>query len=515
MMRDRIFRDWLSAGWELFFLFVLNILLSFNNGIPSSINSYVMSGYAGISADLSMATYCYYAGMVCAIPLVFRLLKLFSKKTILIVSIFIILASNAVLEHANNGVNICMATFFIGSAKIIVTMAIIGEMIPFLMPRGERYQLYAVYYPMTMVIPALASYVSALFATRFYWETVFLFQNILLAIALLICIIFLKSSDFKKVPLYQYDWFGSILLCISLLNFAYFSTYGLTQNWFHSKFILVTGIVSLCFFVLFVNRSALIRKSLLNFEAFSTRILPISIGTIFLFGIFYSSTSLYSSLLGITLGTNPLKAAEINTYVIPGYIIGAVISYVYFKITKKCKFILAFSAACYTLSSFFFAGIADQQTDAVFFYLPLTLRGMGVITSYIGIGVYMAGNIPSKYYLSGLVFLILTRSFFVPVVWSNMIANWYYHLQVYHANDLASIIDRTNSLVLQRGNMMKSVQTQAALLSVRDAYTWLSIIGVVLTFIILIFPFHSSPIRRVFDWKRKNATKEALQIPIS
>jgi hypothetical protein len=112
---------------------------------------------------------------------------------------------------------------------------------------------------------------------------------------------------------------------------------------------------------------------------------------------------------------------------------------------------------------------------------------MGVITSYIGIGVYMAGNIPSKYYLSGLVFLILTRSFLVPVVWSNVIANWYYHLQVHHANDLASIIDKTNSLVMQRGNMMKSAQIQAALLSVRDAYTWLFIIGVVVTLLILIF----------------------------
>jgi hypothetical protein len=71
-MKDRIFRDWLSSGWELFFLFVLNILFSFNNGIPTSINTYVMNGYAGITADLSMATYCYYAGMVCAIPLVFR-----------------------------------------------------------------------------------------------------------------------------------------------------------------------------------------------------------------------------------------------------------------------------------------------------------------------------------------------------------------------------------------------------------------------------------------------------------
>jgi hypothetical protein len=127
----------------------------------------------------------------------------------------------------------------------------------------------------------------------------------------------------------------------------------------------------------------------------------------------------------------------------------------------------------------------------------------------------MAGNIPSKYYLSGLVFLILTRSFLVPVVWSNIITNWYYHLQILNANNLAGIIDRTNSLVLQRGNIMKSVQVQASLLSIRDAYSGLFIIGIILTLFILIFPFHSSPIRRVFDWKRKNATKEALQIPIS
>ncbi len=514
-MKDRIFRDWLSSGWELFLLFILNILFSFNNGIPSSINTYVMNSYAGITADLSMATYCYYAGMVCAIPLVFRLLKLFPKKTILIVSIVIMLTSNAILEHASNGVNICMATFFIGSAKIIVTMAIIGEMIPFLMPRGERYQLYAIYYPMTMVIPAIANYVSVIFATNFYWESVFLFQNILLAIALLLCIVFMKSVQFKKVPLYQYDWFGSILFCISLLNFAYFSTYGLSQNWFHSKLILITGIATVCFFMLFINRSLLIRKSLLNFKAFSTRTLAISVGTIFLFGIFYSSTSLYTSLLGITLGTNPLKQAQVNTYVIPGYLLGALVSYVYFRKTKKCKYLLAFSAICYTLSCFFFADIVAWHADTSLFYLPLILRGMGIVTSYIGIGVYMAGNIPSRYYLSGLVFLILTRSFVVPVIWSNMLANWYYHLQIAHANDLANVMDSTNNLVLHGGNMVGSVRLQASLLSIHDAYTWMSVIGLVLTFIILIFPFHSSAIRRVFDWKRKNATKEALQIPIS
>ncbi|WP_286860627.1 MULTISPECIES: MFS transporter [Sphingobacterium] len=514
-MKDRIFRDWLSPTWELFFLFLLNIIFSFNNGIPSSVNTYVMNGYAGISADLNMATYCYYAGMVCAIPLVFRLIKLLPKKTILIVSTIVILFSNAILEHANNGINICMATFFIGSAKIIVTMAIIGEMIPFLMPRGERYQLYAVYYPMTMIFPAIANYIATIFATTFYWETVFLFQNILLAIGLLLCIIFMKSSSFKKVPLYQYDWFGSILFCISLLNMAYFGTYGLTQNWFHSKLIILTGAAAILFLALFINRSVIIRKSLMNFEAFSTRTLPISVGTIFLFGIFYSSTSLYSSLLGITLGTNPLEIAKVNTYVIPGYLIGALISYAYFKFTKKCKFILAFSAICYALSSFFFAQIAGLQVHTTLFYLPMILRGIAVITSYIGIGVYMAANIPNKYYLSGLVFLILTRSFLVPVVWSNTIANWYYRQQVIKTGNLANIIDNTNSLVLQSANIGKSVQVQASLLAIRDSYNGLFIVGLILVFLILVFPYHSSPARRIFNWKRKNTTKEALQIPVA
>nr|WP_288812999.1 MFS transporter [uncultured Sphingobacterium sp.] len=514
-MKDRIFRNWLNSKWELFFLFLLNIIYSFNNGIPSAVNTYVVNGYAGISADLSMATYCYYAGMVCAIPLVFRLIKLFPKKTILIVFTIVILCSNAILEHASNGINICMATFFIGSAKIIVTMSIIGEMIPFLMPRGERYQLYAIYYPITMIIPAIANYIATIFAAKFYWETVFLFQNILLGIGLLICIIFMKSPAFKKVPLYQYDWFGSILLCISLLNLAYFSTYGLTQNWFHSRLILLTGIATIFFFVLFVNRSTLIRRSLMNFDAFSTRTLPISVGTIFLFGIFYSSTSLYTSLLGTTLGTNPSETAKVNTYVIPGYLIGALISYVYFKLTKKCKFILAFSAICYALSSFFFAQIVGLQVHPSLFYLPMILRGIGVITSYIGIGVYMAGNIPNKYYLSGLVFLILTRSFLVPVVWSNTIANWYYQQQVIKTSDLASIIDKTNSLVLQSANIGKSVQAQASLLAIRDSYNGLFIVGLILVFLILVFPYHSSPTRRIFNWKRKNATKEALQIPVA
>ncbi len=514
-MKDRIFRDWLNSKWELFFLFLLNVIFSFNNGIPSSINTYVMNGYSGISADLNMATYCYYAGMVCAIPLVFRLLKLFPKKTILIVSTLVMFFSNIILAKASNGINICMATFCIGSAKIIVTMAIIGEMIPFLMPKGERYQLYAVYYPMTMIIPAIASYTATIFTTAFYWETVFLFQNILLAISLLICIIFMKSTEFRKVSLYQYDWFGSILLCISLLNLAYFSTYGLTQNWFHSKSILLTGIATILFFVFFINRSVLIRKSLMNFDAFSTRVLPISVGTIFLFGIFYSATSLSTALLGITLGTNPLEIAKVNTYIIPGYLMGALISYAYFKFTKKCKFIFAFSAICYSLSSFFFAQISGLQTHTSSFYLPMILRGIGVITSYIGIGVYMAGNIPNKYYLSGLVFLILTRSFLVPVVWSNVIANWYYQRQMIKTNDLAGIMDKTNNLILESSNIGKSVQVQASLLAIRDSYNELFMVGLILVFLILIFPYHSSPIRRIFNWKRKNATKEALQIPVA
>ncbi|MCW8309771.1 MFS transporter [Sphingobacterium sp. InxBP1] len=514
-MRDRIFRDWVSPRWELFLLFILNIIFSFNNGIPSSINTYVMNGYAGISADLSMATYCYYAGMVCAIPLVFRLFKLSPKKAVLIVCIVILLFSNMILEHASNGINICMATFFVGSAKMIVTMAIIGEMIPFLMPRGERYQLYAVYYPMTMIIPALASYIAARLAGVFYWEAVFLFQNILLGIGLLICILFMQSSQFKRIPLYQYDWFGNILLCISLLNLSYFTTYGLTQNWLHSPRILITGLASIAFLVLFVNRSLLIRKSLMNFSSFASRILPISVVTIFLFGIFYSSTSLYTSLLNITLGVNPEETAAVNTYVIPGYILGTGIAYLYFRITKKCKFILAFSALCYTLSCFFFAHIVSSEAAQSLFWLPMILRGMGVITSYIGIGVYMAGNIPSRYYLSGLVFLILTRSFLVPVIWANVLANGYYRLQLIHANHLATLMDKTSVFIAGHASLGKTVQIQSSLLAIRDSYNWLFIAGLLLTFIILIFPFHSSSIRKVFDWRNRNTAKDAQQIPVS
>ncbi|MNI87403.1 hypothetical protein D3C73_1446010 [compost metagenome] len=100
-------------------------------------------------------------------------------------------------------------------------------------------------------------------------------------------------------------------------------------------------------------------------------------------------------------------------------------------------------------------------------------------------------------------------------MWSNTIANWYYQQQVIKTSDLASIIDKTNSLVLQSANIGKSVQAQASLLAIRDSYNGLFIVGLILVFLILVFPYHSSPTRRIFNWKRKNATKEALQIPVA
>ncbi|WP_157278991.1 hypothetical protein [Olivibacter sitiensis] len=510
---DRVFRAWVPRQLDLWILLLMSVMLSFNNGIPTGISLYVLSDQAGIPADISMASYAYYTGMSCAIPLVFRMNSFTSSKRLLIAVYLILLFLNFVLANTTAPISAVMAAFIVGFIKIFGSARLLGELMPMIMPNGERYEMYCVYYPIAIVVPALSSLVAAYLADYIQWEMNFHFQNLLLFISLLIAILFMHEEDHqKRVPLYQYDWLGTVLLAAGLLLTAYFTTYGLTEDWFHSPYIILGAVCAVITILLFLHRNIRIKRKLFDFEVFKSRALPITLGTLFLLGIFYSSSSLITSLLGIIVPGNPVKNAEINSYVIWGYLIGSVLTYLYFRKTKDCRYIFAFSCLCYQICNVWLFFLINPQTDPDLLFLPLFFRGMGLIISYITAGVYLGGNVPMKSFFPSVTFLIFVRSYLVPIVWSNLINNWYYHRQVINMNYLANGMDQSDALVVLRGvSLPRAIQTQASLLALRDIFGMLNIIGLILLLIIFFFPYHSSPIRRIINWRNKARYKELIQ----
>jgi len=511
---DRVFRAWVPRQLDLWILLLMSVMLSFNNGIPTSINTYMMNGQAGIPADMSMASYAYYTGMSCAIPLIFRVNDFTSTKKLLLVVFIVLIFLNFVLAQTTEPLSAVMAAFGVGFVKIFGSVRILGELMPMIMPTGERYEMYSVYYPIAILVPALSSLIAAHISDSYQWELSFHFQNLLLFVCTLITVLLFHEDDRKKrVPLYQYDWLGTVLLSAALLLIAYVTTYGLTENWFHSPHILIGTIGAVIATLLFLHRNARVKRKLFSFDMLKLRAVPITLGTLFFLGIFYSSSSLITSLSGIIVPGNPVENALISSYPIVGYIVGSIFSYLYFKRTKDCRYIFVFSCLCYLICNVWIYCLINPQTDPSALFLPLFFRGMGLIISYITAGVYLGGNVPVKAFLPSVVFLIFVRSYLVPIVWANAISNWYYHRQQINLAYLANGIDKIDPLVLGRGaGIVRSVQTQASLLALRDIFGTLNILGLVLLLVIFFFPYHSSTIRRIFNWRKKKARyKELIQ----
>ena len=508
-MENSLFRAWIPKGWRLSILLLIAIPLSCCSGIPSSVYSYLIGDQSVNSADLSMAMYAYCTGMVCSIPLIFRLTLFLPKKRLIAVCIVALITINATLSVNQSPLINVMLMFVFGAVKIIVTMALITELMPFLMPTGERYQMYAIYYPMNLIFPIIGGLIAAYLAQRYYWELGYHFQNIMLCISLIAVIIGFKTQKIKQVPLFQYDWLGTILLAASLLCFSFVASYGLQHNWFYSKSIILASVLTIIFFCLFFNRNYRKKRKIIKFSILSDKATLLTLFTVFILGIFYSNTSLLTNLMNILLPANPTRQAEINSYVILGYLLGSIIVYLYFKRTKKCKAIFLVSACLYLISNISIFLLLDPRTPLEFLILPIIIRGMAVMISFVATAVYLAGNVNGKDFLHSIVLFLLVRTFFVTVFWSSVISNWFNSLQTLHQTRLAEMIQPGQAI---DSTVLKSFQKQAYLLGLHDLYFYLCMANVLVILIIAVLPYHSSTVRHIFNWRAGKNVKELIQV---
>jgi len=507
-MNNSLFRNWVPQQLKFTILLLIAVALSFCSGIPSTIYSYIISDQAANSADLSMAMYAYCTGMVCSISLIFRLTMFMPKKRLITFCLLLLMAINFALSINQAPLVNVMLMFVFGCVKIILTMAMISELMPYLMPTGERYQMYAIYYPMNLIFPIIGGLVAAYLAKQYYWELGYHFQNLMLFISLLLVIICFKTQHIKKIPLFQYDWLGTILLASSLLCFSFVASYGLQNNWLNSKSIIIAIVLTLIFFVLFFNRNFKKKRKIISFSAIRNKGTFLTLLTVFILGIFYSNTSLLSNLMNILLPSNPTKQAEINSYVIIGYFVGSIVVYLYFKSTKKCKAIFLISALLYLISNIIIFNLINVNSPLEYLILPIILRGMAVIISFIATAVYLAANVNGKDFLHSIVLFLLVRTFFVTVFWSSVLSNWFNKLQLVHQTRLNELM--SDQQIVDR-SLLSNFQKQANLLGLHDLYFYLCLINVLVVLIIAFLPYHSSTERHIFNWGTKKNAKELIQ----
>ncbi|MDR3711335.1 MAG: hypothetical protein P4L51_00845 [Puia sp.] len=511
----RFFYDWVPPRLDIWLMLLLSIILAFNSGIPSAISGYIIGSQSAIPADMSMANFAYSCGMACVLPLTMRIKQLTSSKSILCGALLIIILMNFTLSQTNEPLVMVLASFVIGCVRMVATLEVVLSLMPILMPKGERYQFYSVYYPISLIFGPLSGFLTAIISDHVNWKFSFHLQNLFLFAGLLITVLFVHPKRYgRKIPLYQYDWLGTIFLAASLLLISYLFSYGLTKDWFTSMKMQGAAIGVMISLVLFLQRSLRVKRPLADLKVLTYWKAVAGLIMIFLLCLLYNSTSLLSPFMNIVLKSNQLESAKVNTYIIPGFIAGSLLSYVYYRKFTNFNVMAGMACVCFLASNIFMYYLTSSLTSSADLFLPLFFRGMAIAVSYISVGLYVAGSVPVSYFIDLSTLLIILRSVISPVLASALYANLIYRGQIKYVNYLAGKMDGLNSYVTARGaGVVSSVKVQASMLAVRDVYGILIIAGIVLLAVIIVFPFHGSNKRTVLDWKSpfyKNDLAQAI-----
>jgi DHA2 family multidrug resistance protein len=512
-MNNRVFYDWVPKSLDLYLLLTLSIMLSFNGGIPSTISSYVIGSQSAIPADLSMASFAYFSGMACVLPLTLRLTQYQNRKTILCLIFPLLIFLNFMFTVTDQPLVMVMVSFIIGFVKMIATLIVVLSLIPILMPKGERYQLYCLYYPLSLIFGPLSGFLAAYIADHWSWTFSVHAQNLFLFTGLMMMIFLVHPYRAnRKIPLYQYDWIGTILCAASMLLTSYVMAYGLTNDWFASVQIKLATTGAIISMVLFIRHSLTIKRPLMNFSFFKFWKPMLGVALLLVFCLFFNASSLIGPFLNIILHSNPVESAKINTYVIPGYFAGTLLCFLYYR--KFTKFNVPAAVACisYLASNLLMYRLTSTFADPASLFLPMFLRAVATVITYISVGIYITTNIPYQYINDITVFVIIVRSLIAPIIATAGYGTLLYRGSIRHLTILAEHMDRLNPYVAARSvGVLSGARTQASLLAIRDAYGLLVVAGIILLVFILVFPFHGSDKRTVFNWQNPLFGKEAAQ----
>ena len=171
--------------------------------------------------------------------------------------------------------------------------------------------------------------------------------------------------------------------------------------------------------------------------------------------------------------------------------------------------------ACFTLFfGMLYFGISPDSTYEML-YLPMFIRGLGMLTLIIAFALFSVEDLPPKYLLSNAFFLITFRSVLTPVIASAFYSNTLYRLQQKYMVELSETLSATDPLAAERwqstlssslaqghgideatqlatNTLYNVLQQQSTLLALKHILGWLFAVTLVIAIISRFIPFHKT-----------------------
>lgn len=442
MYKTGVFEDWVPRWLIVLLTFALNIPISMVMGSYAGIASILTSESGNLQEVYTYAFYASYVGMAVVVPLFFEMKRMLRARTILLRSYLSIVVLLGLLTLTQSPFLIVLISLLAGGIRMIGAFEIIGLLIPILAPKGQQFVKYSFLYPMIIALGQLGNYVLGTLAFIYDWKHGYYCIMALQLIPILIVLIFVHDKPYtRKIKFYMFDWFSFLLTAAILMIATYIATFGKIRDWLEAPEILLgIGVLPALIYIL-VNRLYRLKHPYIKIDLFWNKHFTYALGFMFLICMFYSSTSLQSAFYTTLLKYNTQTQAELGLAMIPGILVGAAVSFYWFKTGNNFKGIYLIAICAYLISHIQFYFLIDPYIAKNQLLLPIAFRGMGLGISYIAIATYGAQGFTILEGLSSVFWLILVRSVIGPVFFGSVYSNLLNYKVLDFTNRLSSKVD--------------------------------------------------------------------------
>ncbi|MCJ8165990.1 MFS transporter [Pontibacter sp. E15-1] len=473
-----LFKDWVPKPLQLLLIIVFTVI-NISIGSVYTGNIAMMTGDLGTMPEyLVWANYAAAIGLAAALTLFLRVKMRFRVKETLVVSYSIVAVFSYIIATTNVPEVIVAASFIIGFFKIFPIMEFMLPLMAIISGEGSKGKFYAVFYPFAIILGNVSGYYIIKLAYQTTWQYPHYLTLAICLLLVMLSVVFIHEKRFsRKLPFSQVDWLSILLFSVSMMCLAYFFSFGKTLNWFQSESIRFSFWGMLVSFAVMTLRQLNLKRPYASFEIFTkSNVLNVLLLLAFT-AVFLGTGSIQSIYTSGVLGYDAITNASLNLMMIPGVLIGGIVSYPWYKSERSTKMLIFSGFAAFFLYSVMMYFMMVPEMNYGNWFLPMMLKGYGMAVLFIAVWFYTLDKLPMEQLLQSIGLVMTFRSVITTALFTSLYSWLQYKFQWDSVNNLAVYFDG-NLLSLQNAlGGYKNLQVNAVLAANKKVFGLVSLAG--------------------------------------
>ncbi|MDR1883518.1 MAG: hypothetical protein LBR26_12175 [Prevotella sp.] len=485
------FRHFVPEKLRPWIIIIFVIIFQLSGGVYLAAVSEMVGSLSLMQEDIKMAGYASLTGLALTFTLMFRLKFRFTTKWILLICCIAIIIGNLICMHTHSVPVLVATCFVLGFFRMWATFACNTQIQLWLTPVRDL----SIFFCFVNVLVQGCMQVSGLMTvyTAFLssWEYAHLIIIGLLGLVLsAVLILFRTRRETRKLPLYGIDWLGGLMWGLTVLSVLFVCVYGEHYDWWASTNIRAATIFAVATLGLNLWRASFIRHPYIALNTWTFRVVYMTFIAYIVIDILLAPAHVFEhAYMESVLGYDSLNLISLNWIMLAGIAVGCFFTWQTFALRKwryRTMNVIGLSAIIAYLLLFYF-GI-DYNLPKTALMLPLFLRGFGYVVIAICFltiltRVPFIPNFPQSLTVQAFVSAslgtavgnaVVGRVLKIAVKWNSL---------YFGAN-----LDNVNPIARQftPAELYGAVQQQALMVSMKEIYGWLVLLGIFCILLILI-----------------------------